>query len=174
MNNINFNPKKSIGSQISNTFNNVKKQTKKPDASSIFNGVGSKIKDVGNKIAEKAQSKKPTTPGVGEQLKDAADKLSKNIPGIGKVIGSGAKAVKKAVEQKTKYTVKQGDNLWNIAKQQLKNQGIEKPTNKEIINYMRQVSDLNGLELSEDLQSVKTIHPGQELKLPLNTKSDKV
>lgn len=63
------------------------------------------------------------------------------------------------------YEVKKGDNLWNIAKQQLIDAGIE-PSPGEIVKQMRKISDANDLGLSKDLKKCKTLLPGQKLNLP--------
>lgn len=63
------------------------------------------------------------------------------------------------------YEVKKGDNLWNIAKQQLIDAGIE-PSPGEIVKQMRKISDANDLGLSKDLKKYKTLLLGQKLNLP--------
>lgn len=71
----------------------------------------------------------------------------------------------KAQEAATEYKVRKGDSLWKIAKKHLQelNPG-KKPTNKEINDMMRQISDANNLEF--DGKNYKTIRPGETLKLP--------
>lgn len=62
------------------------------------------------------------------------------------------------------HKVKLGDNVWNIAKNHLKEQNGVKPTNAEILKHTKEIMELNNLEFEADGKLV-IIKPGQELKL---------
>lgn len=87
------------------------------------------------------------------------------IPGVQLERTTQEQPQNKTQGQVQEYEVKKGDNLWNIAKQQLIDAGV-KPTKENIINQMRKISDENNLELSKDLKKCKTLLPGQKLNLP--------
>ena len=69
-------------------------------------------------------------------------------------------------EAKTHKVVK-GDNVWNIAKQDLidsKNDANYTPSNKEILDRTHELMELNGLKYEADNYHV-LIRPGDEIKL---------
>ncbi len=69
-------------------------------------------------------------------------------------------------EPQNSYTVKKGDNLWNIAKKRLTElNGGKKPKNAEIVKYINDIMNANGLEFGKDGQSIM-IKPGDVLNLP--------
>lgn len=60
------------------------------------------------------------------------------------------------------YTVKKGDNVWNIAKRRLQEMNGKKPTDKEIMNYTNELLKLNKLEYEPDGYTV-IIHEGDNI-----------
>lgn len=65
------------------------------------------------------------------------------------------------------YTVKEGDCVWNIAKQHLKDLNPDpnyKPTNAEILKHTKELMELNQLEFEPDGYHVM-IRPNDNLKL---------
>lgn len=61
------------------------------------------------------------------------------------------------------YTVKKGDNVWNIAKRRLQKMNGKKPTDKEIMNYTNELLKLNKLEYEPDGYTV-IIHEGDNIE----------
>lgn len=61
------------------------------------------------------------------------------------------------------YTVKKGDNVWNIAKRRLQEMNGKKPTDKEIMNYTNELLKLNKLEYEPDGYTV-IIHKGDNIE----------
>lgn len=61
------------------------------------------------------------------------------------------------------YTVKKGDNVWNIAKRRLQEMNGKKPTDKEIMNYTNELLKLNKLEYEADGYTV-IIHKGDNIE----------
>ena len=95
---------------------------------------------------------------------------------IGKLFGKEDKVPETKPEQPVEpekpepriYTVKKGDNVWNIAKADLiethKDDSEYKVTNTEIAKRTKELMDINGLEFEEDGYHVM-IRPGDQLKL---------
>ena len=52
------------------------------------------------------------------------------------------------------YKVKKGDNLWNLAKQELNKDG-KKASNQEISNYMLLIAKMNGMDSYEKMNDLK-------------------
>lgn len=74
---------------------------------------------------------------------------------------------KKEKEVQKDYVVKKGDNVWNIAKQHLKDMNTDpnyKPTDAEILKHTKELMDLNKLEFEADGYHVM-IKPDEKLKL---------
>lgn len=61
------------------------------------------------------------------------------------------------------YTVKKGDNVWNIAKRRLQEMNGKKPTDREIMNYTNELLKLNKLEYEADGYTV-IIHKGDNIE----------
>lgn len=61
------------------------------------------------------------------------------------------------------YTVKKGDNVWNIAKRRLQELNGKKPTDREIMNYTKKLLEENKLEYEADGYTV-IIHSGDKIK----------
>lgn len=61
------------------------------------------------------------------------------------------------------YTVKKGDNVWNIAKRRLQEMNGKKPTDREIMNYTNELLKLNKLEYEPDGYTV-IIHKGDNIE----------
>lgn len=61
------------------------------------------------------------------------------------------------------YTVKKGDNVWNIAKRRLQEMNGKKPTDREIANYTKKLLEENQLEYEADGYTV-IIHSGDKIK----------
>lgn len=67
----------------------------------------------------------------------------------------------------TEHTVVKGDNVWNIAKQHLKDMNPDpnyKPTDAEILKHTKELMELNNLEFEPDGYHVM-IRPNDKLKL---------
>ena len=69
------------------------------------------------------------------------------------------------VNESGEYTVKTGDNIWNIAKAQIasENNGA-KPTNAQIAKRTKEILELNNLKYEKNNRTV-IIHTNQKLKL---------
>jgi len=94
--------------------------------------------------------------GGGSKVDDKTgdkDKVDGDNTGDGKVGDKGSAT----------HTVKQGENLWNIAKQHLKDGGNANPTNKEILEETNRLMEINGLKYDSDNYHV-TIKPGDVIK----------
>lgn len=61
------------------------------------------------------------------------------------------------------YKVREGDNVWIIAKRRLQEMNGKKPTNKEIMNYTNELLKLNKLEYEADGYTV-IIHKGDNIE----------
>lgn len=61
------------------------------------------------------------------------------------------------------YTVKKGDNVWNIAKKRLQELNGKKPTDREIMNYTKKLLEENKLEYEADGYTV-IIHSGDKIR----------
>ncbi len=59
-----------------------------------------------------------------------------------------------------KYTVRQGDTLWDISRERMRAQHGRTPTPQEIQNDYREIARANGI------QDPNRIRPGQEIRLP--------
>ncbi len=94
---------------------------------------------------------------------DKTDKKADKSEETGKVQDTDKTSETKAVVGGV-HKVKLGDNVWNIAKNHLKEQNGVKPTNAEILKHTKEIMDLNNLEFEADGKLV-IIKPGQELKL---------
>lgn len=68
-------------------------------------------------------------------------------------------------QQKETYTIKKGDNLWNVAKEHLKQSGIEKPNNRQIMDAMQQIAELNGCKNAEECKNKFFRKIGTELDI---------
>lgn len=73
------------------------------------------------------------------------------------------------------YTVKSGDNLWNIAKAHLKEQNKDvkgyEPSGKEIHKHVKELMEINGLKYEKDDYTV-IIRPGDEIKFKADEKAE--
>lgn len=61
------------------------------------------------------------------------------------------------------HTVKAGENAWTVARDQLKQEGTDKPTNNQIANYIKELEKANGHSLTK-------LHAGDQIKLPASVK----
>jgi hypothetical protein len=85
----------------------------------------------------------------------------------GKTTPTDGKEEPAPTAQPTEYTVVRGDNVWNIAKQHLKdlsNDSNYKPSNAEILKHTKELMEINGLKFEADGYRVM-IRPGDKLKL---------
>lgn len=123
-------------------------------------------------------SDSPTQPAKGEEKaddkakpadkKDPAKATPAPVSGDEKETKESDKADKPdKAEHKNRalpknYTVKKGDNVWNIAKHRLQEMNGKKPTDKEIMNYTNELLKLNKLEYEPDGYTV-IIHEGDNI-----------
>lgn len=123
-------------------------------------------------------SDSPTQPAKGEEKaddkakpadkKDPAKATPAPVSGDEKETKESDKADKPdKAEDKNRalpqnYTVKKGDNVWNIAKRRLQEMNGKKPTDKEIMNYTNELLKLNKLEYEPDGYTV-IIHEGDNI-----------
>lgn len=118
-------------------------------------------------------SDSPTQPAKGEEKADdkakPADKKdpAKATPapasGDEKETKESDKAEDKNRALPKNYTVKKGDNVWNIAKRRLQEMNGKKPTDREIMNYTNELLKLNKLEYEPDGYTV-IIHKGDNIE----------
>lgn len=124
-------------------------------------------------------SDSPTQPAKGEEKaddkakpadkKDPAKATPAPVSGDEKETKESDKADKPdKAEDKNRalpknYTVKKGDNVWNIAKRRLQEMNGKKPTDKEIMNYTNELLKLNKLEYEPDGYTV-IIHKGDNIE----------
>jgi hypothetical protein len=85
--------------------------------------------------------------------------------------GTSEKTDSKTENQKfINHTVKEKENVWNIAKHYLKERnGGKEPTNAEILEFTKEIKELNKLEYDNDRNPQNyyiTIYPGDVLKIP--------
>ena len=167
-----------------NVFNNLFNKAKKSKAGQKLSGLFGKAKD--SKIGQKT-SKAVNT--VAEETKTIISKpgVKKGLKyaGIGLLALGGLALVgylgKKAYDAYQKrqndkadanpvttvpsgvHDVKKGDNVWNIAKKDLENKGVE-VTNAEIAKRTEELMKLNNLKYAND-KGLVIIKPGQQIKL---------
>lgn len=124
-------------------------------------------------------SDSPTQPAKGEEKaddkakpadkKDSAKATPAPVSGDEKETKESDKADKPdKAEDKNRalpknYTVKKGDNVWNIAKRRLQEMNGKKPTDREIMNYTNELLKLNKLEYEPDGYTV-IIHKGDNIE----------
>lgn len=124
-------------------------------------------------------SDSPTQPAKGEEKaddkakpadkKDPAKAAPAPVSGDEKETKESDKADKPdKAEDKNRalpknYTVKKGDNVWNIAKRRLQEMNGKKPTDREIMNYTNELLKLNKLEYEPDGYTV-IIHKGDNIE----------
>ena len=105
----------------------------------------------------KDKTKVVTAPVGGDS--DKADKADKSDKA-----DKADKAEDKANKTLPKdYTVKKGDNVWNIAKRRLQELNGKKPTDREIMNYTKKLLEENKLEYEADGYTV-IIHSGDKIR----------
>lgn len=124
---------------------------------------------IGISCSSKKDNKNTITPPVAEpedKAQSAEEKVSK--PEEVATVPETTPAIMKDEEKTNEYTVKKGDNVWNIAKAQLIERNIEDknymPTNKEILKEVHKIMKVNGLKFEEDNYHVM-IKPNDKLKL---------
>ena len=118
-------------------------------------------------------SDSPTQPAKGEEKaddkakpadkKDPAKATPAPVSGDEKETKESDKAEDKNRALPKNYTVKKGDNVWNIAKRRLQEMNGKKPTDKEIMNYTNELLKLNKLEYEPDGYTV-IIHKGDNIE----------
>lgn len=117
-------------------------------------------------------SDSPTQPAKGEEKaddkakpadkKDPAKATPAPVSGDEKETKESDKAEDKNRALPKNYTVKKGDNVWNIAKRRLQEMNGKKPTDREIMNYTNELLKLNKLEYEPDGYTV-IIHEGDNI-----------
>lgn len=118
-------------------------------------------------------SDSPTQPAKGEEKaddkakpadkKDPAKATPAPVSGDEKETKESDKAEDKNRALPKNYTVKKGDNVWNIAKRRLQEMNGKKPTDREIMNYTNELLKLNKLEYEPDGYTV-IIHKGDNIE----------
>lgn len=118
-------------------------------------------------------SDSPTQPAKGEEKaddkakpadkKDPAKATPAPVSGDEKETKESDKAENKNRALPKNYTVKKGDNVWNIAKRRLQEMNGKKPTDREIMNYTNELLKLNKLEYEPDGYTV-IIHKGDNIE----------
>lgn len=118
-------------------------------------------------------SDSPTQPAKGEEKaddkakpadkKDPAKATPAPVSGDEKETKESDKAEDKNRALPKNYTVKKGDNVWNIAKRRLQEINGKKPTDREIMNYTNELLKLNKLEYEPDGYTV-IIHKGDNIE----------
>lgn len=118
-------------------------------------------------------SDSPTQPAKGEEKaddkakpadkKDPAKATPAPVSGDEKETKESDKAEDKNRALPKNYTVKKGDNVWNIAKRRLQEMNGKNPTDREIMNYTNELLKLNKLEYEPDGYTV-IIHKGDNIE----------
>lgn len=116
-------------------------------------------KDTGKTNPDDKTKVTPAPVGGDSDKADKADKADKSDKA-----DKADKAEDKANKTLPKdYTVKKGDNVWNIAKRRLQELNGKKPTDREIANYTKKLLEENQLEYEADGYTV-IIHSGDKIK----------
>ena len=116
-------------------------------------------KDTGKTNPDDKTKVVPAPVGGDSDKADKADKADKSDKA-----DKADKAEDKANKTLPKdYTVKKGDNVWNIAKRRLQELNGKKPTDREIANYTKKLLEENKLEYEADGYTV-IIHSGDKIK----------
>jgi hypothetical protein len=131
-------------------------------------------KIAGQKDAEENQKIKDALAQEAEE--ESTETNAEKQPGVGKSEDKPETTAPETTDDaknpdttdvKTEHTVVKGDNMWNIAKQHLKdlkNDPDYKPTNAEIAKHTQELIELNGLKYEPD-GYVVIIRPDDVIKL---------